>query len=125
MDEIAASRAFKLAASHKGEANKCEIVKKAEAHAERLHYMGVAISRARQAIVEGMKESTVLFSDVDVRFAHPPTRKEIMGLLLVAQYMDVLSKLKPEAVVLHPEPDTVLSTLDTKASSTESATTQT
>lgn len=104
MDETAASRALKSAAVHAGEANKMEIVKHAEGAAERHYLMGVAISKARKAMVDQMQESAALFADVDVRIRTPPSTSEIMKILLVAQYMDVLEVVNPDGVMVEPEP---------------------
>lgn len=105
MDEVAASRVLKRVAAHTAEANKIEKVKKAEADAERHYLMGVAVAKARQVISDQMKESAALFSDVDVRIRHPPSTSEILKILLVAQYMDVLEVVKPEQIMIEAEPE--------------------
>lgn len=107
MDEIMASRCYKDAASHKAEAAKTKRVKEADAHAERLYLEGTGVAKGRQAIVKGMEESFALFSDIDVRIVKPPSRKEIMKILLVTQYMDLLAHLKPDNLMVVYEPSHV------------------
>ena len=70
--------------------NKIEIIKRAEGQAERHYLMGVALAKSRQAMVHEMKQGAALLGGVDVRIRQPPQPQEIMNILLVAQYMDVL-----------------------------------
>eukprot|EP00899_Mesostigma_viride_P012708 jgi/Mesvir1/21438/Mv20906-RA.1 len=62
MNEINAAQRLRMAAQDKAEAEKIRIVKAAEADAESKHLQGVGISRQRQAIVEGLRESVTHFS---------------------------------------------------------------
>jgi regulator of protease activity HflC (stomatin/prohibitin superfamily) len=105
MDDVAASRSLKFAAAHQAEANKVVVVRKAEAHAERMSLMGHATARQQQVIVDHMKQSAVLFQEVDVRLVEPPSLQQVMTILLMAQYMDLLSRLKPDRVQLEVEPE--------------------
>ena len=58
------------------------MVKDAEADAESKYLQGVGIARQRKAIVEGMRESVLHFSEVDGTNA-----KTVMDLVLVTQYV--------------------------------------
>jgi regulator of protease activity HflC (stomatin/prohibitin superfamily) len=105
MDDVAASRSLKFAAAHQAQANKTKVVKHAEAQAERMSLMGHATARQRQVLVDHMKQSAVLFQEVDVRLVAPPSLPQVMTILLMAQYMDLLSRLKPDSVLLEVEPE--------------------
>jgi hypothetical protein len=67
--------------------------------------MGHATARQRQVLVDHMKQSAVLFQEVDVRLVAPPSLQQVMTILLMAQYMDLLSRLKPDSVLLEVEPE--------------------
>lgn len=92
MNEIYANRKHKEAMSHQAEARKIELVTHAQAQATRSAWNGVGVSRMRQAIAGGLRESIEQWTEVDVRVPAPPPRpKEVMDLLLLSQYMDVLT----------------------------------
>jgi len=97
MNEINESRRLRMAAEERAEADKLVMVKKAEAQkqlvvlqaeaeAESKFLQGKGIAQARQAIVEGMKES---ISGHDRQLS----ATEVKNLLLVSQYMDTMEKL--------------------------------
>ena len=93
MNEIGASRRRKQAQAHQAEANKVKVIKDAEALAESDAIRGVGVARERQALAHGMSTSIVTWTDMDVRIVSPPKPKEIMELLLVTQYLDVLTSV--------------------------------
>lgn len=89
MNEINANERLRVAAADVAEANKIRVVKAAEADAESKYLQGVGIARQRKAIVEGMRESVLHFSNsVDGANA-----KTVMDLVLVTQYFDTLKDL--------------------------------
>lgn len=86
MNEINAAQRLRLAAYEQSEADKVRIVKAAEADAEAKYLAGQGIARQRQAIISGLRESVASFSNevTDVN------SKEVMELLVLTQYFDVL-----------------------------------
>jgi regulator of protease activity HflC (stomatin/prohibitin superfamily) len=87
MNEINAQERMRVAAEHKGEAEKILIVKAAEADAKSKELSGVGIANQRIAIVKGLKESVEDFqkaiAGVDA--------KDVMSLVLLTQYYDMLT----------------------------------
>ena len=63
MNEINTAERQRIAARDKAEAEKIMIVKAAEAEAESKYLAGVGISRQRLAIIEGLRESVVGFTE--------------------------------------------------------------
>jgi len=100
MNEMEASRRWKYAAHHQAEANKIQVVRQAEAQAEAAARQGVGLARGRQAIAKGMRDCVNLWTDVDVRVRNPPPATTVMNLLLVTQYMDILTHLSPHALLV-------------------------
>jgi regulator of protease activity HflC (stomatin/prohibitin superfamily) len=89
MNEIQASKRIKEAASHKAEANKVELVKDAEAKAERAYLNGVGIARQRKTLASGMKEVIL-----DAQASNTSvSSKGVMDLLVLTQYIDVITSL--------------------------------
>lgn len=86
MNEINAAQRLRLAAYEQSEADKVRIVKAAEADAEAKFLSGQGIARQRQAIISGLRESVQSFQSevTDVN------SKEVMDLLVLTQYFDVL-----------------------------------
>jgi len=89
MNEINANARLREAATDKAEANKIAIVKKAEADAESKYLAGVGVANQRKAIVGGLRDSILHFSDV-VQGIDP---KDVMDLVLITQYFDTLKDL--------------------------------
>ena len=87
MNEINAQERMRVAAEHKGEAEKILVVKAAEADARSKELSGVGIANQRIAIVKGLKESVEDFqkaiAGVDA--------KDVMSLVLLTQYYDMLT----------------------------------
>jgi hypothetical protein len=90
MNEIEASKRMKEAMPHKAEAIKVECVKKAEASAERAYLHGVGIARQRREIARGMIET---MKSLNESYDDDSTNsaKATMDLLLLTQYLDVLT----------------------------------
>lgn len=86
MNEINEAARLRIAAVDKAEANKIIAVKAAEAESESKYLQGCGISRQRQAIMHGLKDSVQSFKDGmdDVN------DKEVMQLLVLTQYFDML-----------------------------------
>jgi regulator of protease activity HflC (stomatin/prohibitin superfamily) len=102
MNEINVNRRLKLAASHLAEAHRAEVIREAESKTERLHLDGVGTAQKRHAIVKGMEETVDSWMD-DVYLVSPSNR-DVMDLLVMSQYLDLLSAMKPNAVIMRPEP---------------------
>jgi len=103
MNEINASKRLKEAASHKAEADKIRLTKKAEAEAESRYLSGLGVARQRKAIVQGLQESVTEFSNA-VDSASP---KDIMDILLLSQYFDTLSSVGANQLFVNHDPSTV------------------
>jgi len=90
MNEMEASRRMKLAMPEKAEAVRIQAVKDAEARAERLHLNGIGVARERLEIAKGTKSvaSSILDGHDEVICT-----KGVMDLLLLTQYMDVITDL--------------------------------
>jgi len=89
MNEINAAARMRLATREKAEAEKILQVKRAEGEAESKYLSGVGIARQRQAIVDGLRESVLAFSD-NVPGTSP---KEVMDMVLVTQYFDTMKEI--------------------------------
>jgi len=85
-NDINASRRMREAQQEKAEAEKILQVKAAEADAESKYLSGVGVARQRAAIVEGLRDSIADFSSQ----IEGTTPKDIMDLLLLTQYFDML-----------------------------------
>jgi len=75
---IAVTR-LRVATREKAEAEKTLQVKRAEGEAEAKYLSGVGVARQRQAIVDGLQESVLAFSDN----VPGTTPKEVMDVVLV------------------------------------------
>jgi len=89
MNAQLAARRQREAAIEQGEAQKVLQVKAAEADAEAKYLAGQGIARQRQAIVNGLRESIVLFKD-EVQGVDSAA---VMDLMLVTQYFDTLKDI--------------------------------
>ena len=86
MNEINASKRLKEAAYERAEGDKIIKVKRAEAASEAMYLSGVGVARERKAIMDGLKESVVMFTH-DLHGVRP---KEILDLLILNQYFDTI-----------------------------------
>lgn len=89
MNEINAAARMRVAASEKAEAEKILQIKKAEGEAESKYLAGVGIARQRQAIVDGLRDSVLAFSEN----VPGTTAKDIMDMVLVTQYFDTMREI--------------------------------
>ena len=85
MNEINAARRMREAAMDKAEAEKILAVKAGEADAETKYLSGVGVARMRTAITDGFRESITGMSDSCGLKA-----SEVVNMMLVTQYLDVL-----------------------------------
>ncbi|MFC1865554.1 SPFH domain-containing protein [Chloroflexota bacterium] len=87
MNDINAQERLRVAAEHKGEAEKILVVKAAEADAKSKELSGVGIANQRIAIVKGLKESVEDFQ----KGIEGVTAKDVMSLVILTQYYDMLT----------------------------------
>mmetsp|Transcript_38942 Transcript_38942/g.94286 ORF Transcript_38942/g.94286 Transcript_38942/m.94286 type:complete len:282 (-) Transcript_38942:344-1189(-) len=86
MNEINSSKRLKYAVAERAEGDKILQVKSAEAEAEAKYLSGVGVAKQRKAIVDGLRESIVDFSEN----TENTSTKEVMDLLLLTQYFDMV-----------------------------------
>ncbi|KAG7985446.1 hypothetical protein I3843_03G026200 [Carya illinoinensis] len=89
MNEINAAARLRLAANEKAEAEKILQIKKAEGEAESKYLSGLGIARQRQAIVDGLRDSVLGFSEN----VPGTTPKDVMDMVLVTQYFDTMKEI--------------------------------
>lgn len=89
MNAINESKRLKEAAKEKAEADKILQVKAAEADAEAKYLSGTGVARQRKAIVDGLRDSIIVFAE-NVDGAAP---RDVMDLLLLTQYFDMLKEV--------------------------------
>merc|ERR1719274_110008 len=100
MNEINKMKRLRVAAEDEGEAAKIKAVKEAEAEAGRIEIQakadaeakflgGQGISRQRQAIMEGLRESVNAFK-TEVQGVDAKT---VMDLMIVTQYFDAMKEV--------------------------------
>jgi len=92
MNEINSSKRLKFAVAERAEGDKILQVKSAEAEAEAKYLSGVGVAKQRKAIVDGLRSSIVDFQDnID-----GTSTKEVMDLLLLTQYFDMVQAVGTE-----------------------------
>ncbi|XP_057447594.1 hypersensitive-induced response protein 2 [Lotus japonicus] len=89
MNEINAAARMRLAANEKAEAEKILQIKKAEGEAESKYLSGLGIARQRQAIVDGLRDSVLAFSEN----VPGTSAKDVMDMVLVTQYFDTMKEI--------------------------------
>jgi hypothetical protein len=89
----AAQSRLREAAAEKAEAEKILQVKAAEAEAESKYLSGMGIAKQRKAIVDGLRDTVNGFAS-QVEDTGP---KDVMDLLLVTQYFDMLKEVGGKA----------------------------
>ncbi|CAL5367919.1 unnamed protein product [Camellia sinensis] len=89
MNEINAAARMRIAANEKAEAEKILQIKQAEGEAESKYLSGLGIARQRQAIVDGLRDSVLAFSEN----VPGTTAKDIMDMVLVTQYFDTMKEI--------------------------------
>jgi len=80
---------LRLAANEKAEAEKILQIKKAEGEAESKYLSGLGIARQRQAIVDGLRDSVLAFSEN----VPGTSAKDVMDMVLVTQYFDTMKEI--------------------------------
>jgi regulator of protease activity HflC (stomatin/prohibitin superfamily) len=86
MNDINAQRRLRVAAQDKAEAEKLLIVKAAEPDAESKYLAGLGVARQRAAIVNGLRESVISFSNE----VEGTTSAQVMDMMVLTQYFDML-----------------------------------
>jgi regulator of protease activity HflC (stomatin/prohibitin superfamily) len=89
MNEINAAQRMRVAANEKGEAERILKVKSAQGDAESKALQGKGIADQRQAIVAGLRDSVDEFQ----RSVPGTTAKDVMNLVLMTQYFDMLKEI--------------------------------
>ncbi|XP_072998291.1 hypersensitive-induced response protein 1 [Typha latifolia] len=89
MNEINAAARMRLAANEKAEAEKILQIKRAEGDAESKYLAGLGIARQRQAIVDGLRDSVLAFSEN----VPGTSAKDVMDMVLVTQYFDTMKEI--------------------------------
>ncbi|KAL5725027.1 HIR complex subunit [Ranunculus cassubicifolius] len=89
MNEINAAARMRVAANEKAEAEKIIQIKRAEGEAESKYLSGMGIARQRQAIVDGLRDSVIGFSEQ----VPGTTAKDVMDMVLVTQYFDTMKEI--------------------------------
>jgi len=110
MNEINAAQRMRVAANEKGEAERILKVKLAEGDAQSKALQGKGIADQRQAIVAGLRDSVDEFQ----RSVPGTTAKDVMNLVLMTQYFDMLKEIGASSrsnAILIPHSPGNLSTL--------------
>jgi regulator of protease activity HflC (stomatin/prohibitin superfamily) len=89
MNEINAAQRLRVAATERGEAERIMKVKAAEGDAQSKALQGRGIADQRRAIVAGLRESVDEFQ----RSVPGTTAKDVMNLVLMTQYFDMLKEI--------------------------------
>jgi regulator of protease activity HflC (stomatin/prohibitin superfamily) len=93
MNEINHAQRMRVAANEKGEAERILRVKQAEGDAQSKALQGKGIADQRQAIVAGLRDSVDEFR----RSVPGTTAKDVMNLVLMTQYFDMLKEIGASA----------------------------
>jgi regulator of protease activity HflC (stomatin/prohibitin superfamily) len=105
MNEINASQRMREAATERAEAEKIMLVKAAEAEADSKELLGRGVARQRKAMVDGLKSTFNEFAE-----SVPGSgTADVMELLLVTQYFDMLrdTKVGKNTLFLPHGPNTI------------------
>eukprot|EP00271_Cylindrocystis_brebissonii_P013476 TRINITY_DN3331_c0_g1_i1.p1 TRINITY_DN3331_c0_g1~~TRINITY_DN3331_c0_g1_i1.p1 ORF type:complete len:322 (-),score=59.41 TRINITY_DN3331_c0_g1_i1:716-1681(-) len=86
MNDINAAQRTRIAANETGEAYKIQLVTHARGEAEAKYLSGVGVARQRQAIVDGLQESVVTFSDN----VPGTSAREVVDMVMMTQYFDTM-----------------------------------
>ncbi|KNA14364.1 hypothetical protein SOVF_108080 [Spinacia oleracea] len=89
MNEINAAARMRVAATDKAEAEKIIQIKRAEGEAESKYLSGLGIARQRQAIVDGLRDSVLGFSEN----VPGTSAKDVMDMVLITQYFDTMKDI--------------------------------
>ncbi|RYR61583.1 hypothetical protein Ahy_A04g018761 [Arachis hypogaea] len=89
MNEINAAARLRVAANEKGEAEKILQIKKAEGEAESKYLSGLGMARQRRAIVDGLRDGVLAFSEN----VTGTRTKDVMEMVLMTQYFDTVKDI--------------------------------
>lgn len=89
MNDINAQSRLREANKERADGEKILMVKAAEADAEARYLSGLGVAKQRKALMEGLKETVSTFSTE----VHGTTSSDVMNLLLVTQYFDMIKEL--------------------------------
>ncbi|KAG8634225.1 hypothetical protein MANES_17G021301v8 [Manihot esculenta] len=89
MNEINAAARQRVAASEKAEGVKILQIKRAEGEAESKYLSGIGIARQRQAIVDGLRDSVLGFSEN----VPGTSAKDVLDMVLLTQYFDTMKEI--------------------------------
>ncbi|XP_057756888.1 hypersensitive-induced response protein 2-like [Arachis stenosperma] len=89
MNEINAAARLRVAANEKGEAEKILQIKKAEGEAESKYLSGLGMARQRRAIVDGLRDGVLAFSEN----VTGTRTKDVMEMVLMTQYFDTMKEI--------------------------------
>ena len=95
MNDINAASRLRIAAGEKAEGDKILAVKSAEADADSKYLSGQGVARQRKAVVDGLRASVTSFAE-EVPGA---TSSDVLDLLLVTQYFDMLKEVGEKSKV--------------------------
>src|SRR5688500_11612723 len=109
MNEINAAQRMRVAATERGEADRILKVKSAEGDAQSKALQGKGIADQRAAIVAGLRDSVDEFQ----RSVPGTTAKDVMNLVLMTQYFDMLKEIgassKSTAILIPHSPGNLAS----------------
>src|SRR5262249_31523204 len=88
MSEVVASEQLRKAAENRGEASKIQAIKEADAERERKRLQAEGVAIERQAIANGIKASIEV-----VKLAAQQDAREVLAVLTLTQYMDMLKSV--------------------------------
>eukprot|EP00919_Chromeraceae_sp_WS-2016_P003804 GHVR01009234.1.p1 GENE.GHVR01009234.1~~GHVR01009234.1.p1 ORF type:complete len:284 (+),score=59.48 GHVR01009234.1:652-1503(+) len=88
MNEIEANKRLRLANQEKAEMDKFIMIKTSEAMSEGQYLQGVGISRQRAAIIDGLRDSIVGFTDES-----SIDNKTVLDMVMITQYFDTIREL--------------------------------
>ncbi|KAD4586685.1 hypothetical protein E3N88_24286 [Mikania micrantha] len=107
MNEINAAARMRVAANEKAEGEKILQIKRAEGEAESKYLSGLGVARQRQAIVDGLRDSVLAFSEN----VPGTSAKDVLDMVLLTQYFDTMKDIgaasKSNAVFLPHGPGAV------------------
>ncbi|XP_071731083.1 hypersensitive-induced response protein 1-like [Rutidosis leptorrhynchoides] len=89
MNDINAASRMRVAANENAEAEKIMQIKRAEGEAESKYLSGLGTARERQAIVDGLRDSVLAFSNN----VSGTSAKEVMDMVLITQYFETMKDI--------------------------------
>jgi len=116
MNEINASKRLKEAMAYKAESAKIQKVKTAEAHCEALYLSGIGTAKERTAISQGLNSSLIGLASISEEM----NAQEAMNILLVGQYLDMISRVGGNSLLLEYSPSVLNNLKDFRPTDIES-----